>query len=258
MEDAKKKTSEICELKERLITAANEHMNQGIQGVNTHEMGQVVDMIKDLCEAEEKIYKSCYYKTVVEAMEEEKEKEEFMAKMGMRDMDGMGEGRMGYDHWRYSSGRFAPTGHGHRSGYVDPERVEKWMHDDAFPDDPWARYGYSSTRGSNNPTGGREGSQRGPSGRTGGDYGVSDGSMGSNGRMGYTGSERGHRYDRYHQARMGYHESKDAAHKEHMDAASREYVLDMAESLKEVWADADPAMRKEIKNKFVALMNEMQ
>lgn len=248
MEEMKKKASEICELTNTLITAARDHLNCGIQGVNTHEMGEVVDMIKDLCEAEEKIYKSCYYKTVVEAMKEEEEREEMLAKMGMSDMHGE-NGRMGYDHWRYSSGRFAPTGRGHRSGYVDPERIEGWMHEEAFGDDPWAKMGYSDGRG-----------RSGGSSSRGGDYGSSNSgsnSMGSNGRMGYMGSERGHRYDRYHQARMGYHESKDAPHKEHMDAAAREYVVDIAETVKEMWRDADPAMRKEIKNKFVALTGEM-
>lgn len=237
MEEAKKKVTDICELKQTLITAARDHMNQGLQGVNTHELGEVVDMIKDLCEAEEKIYKSCYYKTVVEAMKEEKKQEEMMTKMGMLS----GSDRMGYDNWRYSSGRFAPTGHGHRSGYHDPEQIEKWMHEEAFPDDPWVKAGYSGSRGGS--------SNNGRSSNT--------GSMDSNGRMGYTGSPRGHHYDRYSKARMGYHESKDASHKESMDAASREYVVDMAEALKEVWTDADPAMRKEIKNKFISLMNEM-
>lgn len=265
MEEAKKKATEICELKEKLITAAKEHLNKGIECVNTHEMGEVVDMIKDLCEAEEKIYKSCYYKTVVEAMKEEKEEEELLAKMGltgMGEMDEMGpmgysrsvrgtpSRRMGYDHWRYNSGRFAPTGHGHRSGYHDPEQIEQWMHEDAFPDDPWAKYGYRSGRGGSNS--GRSGGSSEGSGN-----GSSSGSMGSNGRMGYTGSERGHRYDRYNKARMGYHESGDAAHKEHMDASAREYVVDIAESVKEIWKDADPAMRKEIKNKFLSLTNEM-
>lgn len=238
MEEMKKKASEICEIKNILITATKEHLNGGIQGVNTHEMGQVVDMIKDLCEAEEKVYKACYYKAVVEAMKEEEEREEMLAKMGMSGND---NGRMGYDHWRYDSGRFAPTGHGHRSGYVDPKQVEHWMHEDAFPDDPWAKMGYSDGRG-------RSGEST---------HNSNSNSMGPNGRMGYMGSERGHRYDKYHQARMGYHESKDAPHKEHMDAAAREYVVDIAESIKEMWRDADPAMRKEIKNKFVALTSEM-
>ena len=29
-------------------------------------------------------------------------------------------GRMGYDNWRYSSGRFAPKGRGHYSGFTNP------------------------------------------------------------------------------------------------------------------------------------------
>lgn len=36
--------------------------------MNTNEVGQIVDMIKDLSEAEEKCWKACYYKSVVENM----------------------------------------------------------------------------------------------------------------------------------------------------------------------------------------------
>lgn len=236
MEELKMKISRICNLKDQFLTAAESEMAKGTECVNTHEMGAVVDMIKDLCEAEEKLYKACYYKSIVEAMDEEEEKQELMMKIGMG-----GEGRMGYDNWRYDSGRFAPKGHGHRSGYRPGEEVdETWMMAEGFGENPWESMGYSSGQ-----------SGGGSTGRS------SQGSMGSNGRMGYTGSDRGYKYDRYRQARMGYHESKDATHKEHMDASAREYVVDIAESVKEMWKDADPAMRKEIKNKFVALTSEL-
>lgn len=236
MEELKAKIGRICNLKDQFLTVAESEMAKGAECVNTHEMGEVVDMIKDLCEAEEKLYKACYYKSIVEAMDEEEEKQELMMKMGMG-----GEGRMGYDNWRYDSGRFAPKGHGHRSGYRPGEEVdETWMMAEGFGDNPWETMGYNSGRSGGGSMG--RGSQSG---------------MGSNGRMGYTGSDRGHKYDRYRQARMGYHESKDATHKEHMDASAREYVVDIAESVKEMWKEADPAMKKEIKNKFVALTSEM-
>lgn len=232
MEKTKQKISELCELKDKLICCARDEFSKGIQQVNTHEMGQVVDMIKDLAEAEEKCWKAKYYESIVEAMEDEKDYEEMMAKMGQG-----GDGRMGYDNWRYSSGRFAPTGHGHRSGYRPGEKLDDpWMMAEGFEN-----MGYSGgARGGSSSRGGQNGS-----------------GMGDNGRMGYTGPERGHRYDQYVKARMGYHESKDAAHKEHMDASARDYVMDIADSVEEIWRDADPAMRKEIKNKFVALTGKM-
>lgn len=234
MDDTKKSFETIYDLKEDLTHAALEAMAKGIQNVNTHEMGEVVDMIKDLAEAEEKCWKACYYKSIVNAMHEE---EEETRRSG---------GRMGFDNWRYSSGRFAPTGHGHRSGYTPgDDDYEEMMMAEGWMDD---RSGYNSGSrvGSSN-----SGSQNGSSSNGRG------GSMGSNGRMGYPGHPRGDHYERYHQARMGYHESKDATSRQHMDAAARDYVVDMAEVVKEIWKDADPAMRKELKNKVVALSGEL-
>lgn len=226
MEELKMKTKELCELKDTLVSWAKSASEQGMQNVSAHEMGAITDMIKDLCEAEEKLAKACYYKKIVKAMDEESDE----------------MGRMGYDNWRYSSGRFAPTGRGHRSGYMPGENIEPWMRAEGFGDaPPWMDVsGYSSgDRSSSNQNGNRDSASR------------------YDGRMGYPGSERGHRYEQYAKARMGYHESKDAAHKEHMDASAREYVVDIAESMREIWKDADPAMRKEIKNKLVSLTSEM-
>ena len=233
MEYTKKSVEEFCELKDDLVRAAKEEISKGVQHVDTKEMGEVVDMIKDLAEAEEKCWKACYYKAIVKSMHEE---EEEMKRSG---------GRMGYDNWRYSSGRFAPTGHGHRSGFTPgDDDYEEMMMGEGWMD---GSSGYS--RG-----GSRSGSSNGQNGSSSGSRG---GTMGSNGRMGYTGSGRGDHYDRYHQARMGYHESKDAASRQHMDAAARDYAMDRVEAMKEIWRDADPAMRKELKNKMTALCGEL-
>lgn len=210
MEDTKKYYEDLCCLKKELIRAAMDECSRGVQNVDTREMGQVVDMIKDLAEAEKECWEACYYKSIVHGMHEE---EEEMRRSG---------GRMGYDNWRYSSGRFAPTGRGHRSGFTPMGDYRDDMRD------------------------GWEGDSRGR-----------EATMGSHDRMGYSGHPRGDRYERYHQARMGYHESKDPTSRQHMDSAARDYVVDMAEVVKEIWKDADPAMRKELKNKVVALSSEL-
>lgn len=228
MQETMMKIEGLKELKEKLVCGAKEALNQGFQNVDTHEMGEVIDMIKDLAEAEEECWKACYYKHITCAMED-----------GDR-------ARMGYDNWRYSSGRFAPTGRGHYAGYtpmnMDGE-MEPYMTEEGYADPWYQTMGYSN--------GGRNGSSRSSSGMSSGE------SSGANGRMGYSGSYRGDRYDRYDRARRGYHESKDSKSKEHMDSSAREYVADIAESVKEIWDDADPAMRKEIKNKFVSLTSQM-
>lgn len=106
MFDTQVKTQKICELKDRLLNYAD----ISIEKVDVATNGQIIDMIKDLCEAEEKLWKACYYHKIVEAMEKEGEDGE----------------RYGYDPWRYSSGRYAPKGRGHRSGYIPEGDPRVW------------------------------------------------------------------------------------------------------------------------------------
>lgn len=57
----------ICNLEDILIQKAYE---QDADTVDTHEMGEVIDMIKDIAEIKRNHYEACYYKSVVEAMNE--------------------------------------------------------------------------------------------------------------------------------------------------------------------------------------------
>ena len=92
-------------------------LEKGTENVDTCEMGQVVDMIKDLNEAE-------YKAVIVKAMKKADEEEEEYDKMFLRELKeeyGEDSGRRFYDHYRYSDGRFAPKGHGsYRRGYEEP------------------------------------------------------------------------------------------------------------------------------------------
>ncbi len=94
---------------EKLAECAEKQFDNGIESVDTAEMGQVTDMLKDLAEA-------MYYRTLTEAMDDS-DPEEIME---MFDRYGDG-GRRYYDHYRYSDGRFAPKGRGtYRRGYEGP------------------------------------------------------------------------------------------------------------------------------------------
>lgn len=95
-------TRPLSEMKDKLVSWTQEAMMNGKLSLDTDELGKVVDMIKDLAEAEEKCWKACYYKKVIEAMDESHD----MAK------------RMGYDHWRSADGRFADKGTGTYHGYM--------------------------------------------------------------------------------------------------------------------------------------------
>lgn len=94
---------------EKLAECAEKQFDNGIESVDTAEMGQVTDMLKDLSEA-------MYYRTLTKAMDDS-EPEEIM-EMFERYGDG---GRRYYDHYRYADGRFAPKGRGsYRRGYEEP------------------------------------------------------------------------------------------------------------------------------------------
>lgn len=92
-------------------------LEKGTENVDTCEMGQVVDMIKDLNEAE---YKAVIVKAMKKA-DEEKEEYDKMLLRELKEEYGEDAGRRFYDHYRYSDGRFAPKGNGsYRRGYEEP------------------------------------------------------------------------------------------------------------------------------------------
>lgn len=112
MHELKEELKPLCEICDNLKS----YLKMGICGdsISIAEAGQVTDMIKDLYQAKKDCYKAKYYEEVAESMKKAEEEPHY------------GESRMGYDHWRYSNGEFAPTGHGHVSGYK-------------YPPDTWTR-----------------------------------------------------------------------------------------------------------------------
>lgn len=187
--------------------------------------GQIVDMIKDLCEAKEKIVKACYYKYILGTMEkseeEDKEEEKYMLhKMKeenadeykrMREEYGEEEGeRRFYDNYRYADGRFAPKGRGSyrprnssrrgRRGYEEPMYF--------LPPEVYMNYSPEELRDMDRDMGrmyyggGSSGSSSGSSGSQSGSSGMSGGNMGGNAG----GSTRGYE-DGYNDGnRRGYSE----------------------------------------------------
>lgn len=95
-------------------------LDNGIENVNTDEMGKAVDMIKDLCEAE---YKAVIVKSMKKADEEEEEYNKEIIR-ALKDEYGEESGRRYYDEYRYkTSGRYAPKGRGAyvgRRGFDEP------------------------------------------------------------------------------------------------------------------------------------------
>ena len=92
---------------EKLSECAKCEIDKGIENIDSCEMGQVTDMMKDLAEA-------MYYRTLMKAMEESSADET------MEMFERYGDGRRYYDRYRYADGRFAPKGRGTRRGYDEP------------------------------------------------------------------------------------------------------------------------------------------
>ena len=99
----------IKKMKEKLIEEAQSRM-QNMDGGSIEQMGQIVDMIKDLSEAEKACLEAEYYDTVIDAMDGESDR------YGYPGQSGSGGGRGGSG----GSGRS-----GGRSGYRDPYMMEE-------------------------------------------------------------------------------------------------------------------------------------
>lgn len=98
------KYKRLINLKERLTEIVETELNKGVNEANTKELGEIVDMIKDIGECIKYCEEAAYFESVKKAMEEYGENP---------------NNRMGYDPWRYpSSGRFAPSGGGEYYGYT--------------------------------------------------------------------------------------------------------------------------------------------
>lgn len=244
-----------------------------LKAVDTKEYGELVDMVKDLATAE-------YYARISAAMKKAEEEDEQEAKYLMKQMkeeygDEEGERmyRMGYNRSRYSNGRFAPRGRGRsrRMGYMPPEMWMPYMEDE-YMDEYLGYPDYMDRMGYGN---GNSGSRGGNSGNRGGNYGGGE-SMGQGGRggngnnsgsYGYSndgrmgqgeGSRYGRSYQSYRDARRHYTETKDAESKKHMEESMKEYTDDVMDNIKEMWRDADPALRQTMKADLTKMVQQLQ
>ena len=111
-------TKQIKKMCEKLMDTVNHELDKGIENIDTKELSEAIDMIKDLYEAKKEMYEACYYKQVMEAMEKHDfEDEEEVEK----------EGRKGYrGQPRDSKGRYMSRRG--RKGYEMPMMMydEDW------------------------------------------------------------------------------------------------------------------------------------
>lgn len=67
----------------------------------------------------------------------------------------------------------------------------------------------------------------------------------------------GKAYNKFRMAKRHYHETRSQRDKDEMSESAKEHVSDTIMSFKEMWKEADPELRKDMKTHFEALMKEM-
>lgn len=130
--DGKMTLEKICTLLDIMTDGLKSATNQGLNNLDTHEAGQVADIIKDLSEAKKNLtdaekneWESCYYASIVKAMKDADER-------------GDEEDRYGYIPREASS-------MGKRG--MQRDRIKRWVRDpDTFEDEMYDRAGYTPGR----------------------------------------------------------------------------------------------------------------
>ncbi len=210
--EAIEKLKPLKEFKESLLECCKaEAAKKGLDCVDTQELGEVVDMIKDLAEAEKSCMEALYYQKVTEAM-------------------------LSYEEPRYgyNQNRSATTG--------------QYM-----------------SRGSSS-MGGRDGNSGG--GRMGfrphepmmdmaGTSWDGDDYMQSAMDPGNMSSRYGRAYADYKSARRHYTETKSPEDKREMSMHAEEHLRDTVSTVRDIWEDADPNLKRKMKEDFTKLMAEM-
>lgn len=212
---------EICELEKCLVDALKAELPVAINSQNVSPAcvdlyGKVVDMVKDFAETKKYCMEAYYYEHVVKAMKE--------AEHGMARYDYDEDDPMGYDPYRYASGRFAPKGRGKYRGYMPPYMLDdrmlppdmNYMDENMHMAYPMDGHGV------------KEGSQTSKHGK-------------GSGKYGYT-------YDEYQMA-------KSSGDKPMMESKAVEHVDGMLSTVRDLWKDSDPALKKRLKSEMTAFVN---
>lgn len=223
---------QICTCMETVLPWLQQEVGKGCQSCDTKELGEVADIVKDLAQAKKYLMEAAYYETVKEAMDKEEESYE------KGDM-------MGYNHYRYASGRFAPKGSGTYMGYRQYHDqmpyIDAYLHDPNFKEN--MRMGYPEYLDDTHDD--HESMKH--MGYKWGDYD----------RM-YPEVKYGTAYNEYKEARKHYTTTKSPQDKEKMNNATMDHIQRFASSMREMYMDADPDIKKRAYNDMMALANEMK
>ncbi len=195
--------TQVSELKKRLISELANYMSGDLSNVDTHEAGEIVDIIKDLAEIEHLCASTDkddaekeYYESVTDAMTEAKY-----------------DNILGY----------TPN----PSARIMPRPMSSMR-------TPGATYEQSMI----------------------GDYmrdAYGDFPQGEN-----SGNNRyGQAYKEYAQAKRFYTETHDERDRENMRTQADQHISDMITSVKDIWRNADPDHKKQMKADLTAFVNQL-
>lgn len=215
----------IHEQKQKLMDMFREELCEDKETIGCHieKIGEIADMIKDLCEAEKECMEKKYYEMMICTLMEEDS--------SMEDI-----GRMGYDKWHYASGKFAPKGHGHRVGYnrvpMDMRYPDYVDQDSHIKDQNWLDPTRSMRMG----------------------YHPEDSNMDGM----YHPSKYGVSYDEYKERKKYYTQTHDEKHHHDMEAMIEEATYDSLDAMKEMWMDAKPETRRKLTADVAMFLEEMK
>lgn len=190
-------------IEKQLVCCAESELAKGVECVNTQEMGEVIDMIKDISEAK-------YYCAVTKAMEEyDSDEWDDSERMGYNPSRSSRTGR-------YTSGRSRTRNQSGsmRMGFTEIEPY-------------WADPRYDGT----------------------------DESLRRIREM--EDPRYGKAYNKFRMARKHYHDTKSATDKEEMSESAKEHMTDTVMTIREMWKEADPDLRRDIKTHLDNLLKEM-
>lgn len=241
MDELEMKVKPLEDMKERLVECSKAELMRGVESVDTEEMGDAIDMVKDLSEAIKCCYEAHYFKAVIEAMQGR----------GGYTMNG-GTPLNGFRAMPAPMGDMVPQmlNVGRRDDYNIGD--SEW--DQMTASMPWVGYrmGYNGSSRSGNSSGG--------SGSSGGNSG--SGGMSGGGRSGYGrdvewNPRYGEAYNKFRESRKHYQFSRQMEDKKEMNEHMSEHVMDTIATIREMWQDADPELRKKMKSDFEMLLKEM-
>lgn len=216
--------NDIREIKQALVSAMKADIGtKGVCGIDTEEAGQAADMIKDLAEAEEKCMKAKYYMTLICAMDKADEALDDMDPEDVEEMyrNLMQDNRRGYNPNRSS-----------RTGRYMSDRSSNRSHS-----------GTSHMRGYNHPNNYEHMPEHM-------NYDHDEATRNSGERFGRP-------YNEYRAMRRNYTESHSKEDKMEMDRRAKEHVDDTVATMKDIWNNSDPDLRKKMKADLTGLLATM-